>query len=99
MANTVIGNVIVCNSSNQFLFPKGPTGATDGGGMINIKALGLDWSAGTARFMLSIGDSLGASVVFVLNPSVPTLTFDGGMNCENLMVQTIANGTGYVYLA
>ena len=98
MANTAIGSVIVCDSANQFLLPKGPTGATDGGGMVNIKALSMDWSNGAARFALSIGDSLGASVCFVITPSCPNLHFDGGINCENLMVQTIANGTGYIYL-
>ncbi len=97
--NTVKGNCIIVDSANQFLFPEVSDGDGKSGAPILLKGIALAMTnTATAMMQIGCGDTLGASVVFQLDQITPTISFDG-LWCQNLIVTTISNGTGFIYFA
>ena len=98
MANRLVGNVYICDSANQFLMNKSDTDLNLCGGRgIKIKSITLDYSNKPARFALCTGNSAGTPIV-VLTASNPEIIFTDGVWFNDLMVQTISNGTGFIHL-
>jgi len=98
MSNILRGRVYEVNSSNQFLNSKAGAASVSGGQPLKVNGVLLVMTATTAVLQLGMGDSLGANVILQLDKYTPFIDL-GGVWLDDVMVTTITNGTGYLYLA
>lgn len=98
MANTVLGNCILINSSNQYLMANEATGVGGGGGSMFLKGVALAMTTTDAMLQLGIGIGASTSTFVQLDKYTTSLSWDGFW-VQNVIVNTISAGTGYVYFA
>ena len=96
MANDLVGNVYVLDSGNQFINPKGL--AVNGGGKpIKVNAVSLVFTTTAAVLRLSLGGSV--NTILQIDKHNPSSIYLGGVWFDDLMVQAVSAGTGFLYTA